>query len=85
MIPRPEKPANTGTTILKNEPEHISEDENNDIQRRKFSTQMDKMDASKWIICRTMPFYFCYHVSEKGLSIITGNNRIILRKTVKTQ
>ena len=63
----------------------ISEDEKNDITRRKFNTQMDKMDASKWIICRTMPFYFCYRVSEKGLKIITGNNRIILRKTAKTQ
>ena len=82
---KPEDPFGTETRMLKNTPEDISKDEKNTIQRRKLSTKMDTMDTSKWVMCRTIPFYFCYRVTGKGLKITTRKNRIIPRKTTKAQ
>lgn len=81
---KPKDPFGTETRMLKNTPEDISKDQKNTIRRRKLSTKMDTMDASKWVMCRTIPFYFCYRVAGKGLKITTRKKQDISEENYKS-
>ena len=77
------KPNDVATKLLKNENTDISQEKKDDVKRRrKLSTPVLKR-----AVCRTMPFYFCYHITEKDLKITIGNNwnnAILLRRQVPT-
>ena len=77
--------ANAKTAVtkkLRNENENMSQENRDDVKRKKMSTPVLKRT-----VCRTMPFYFCYHITEKDLKITIGNNwnnAILLRRQVPT-
>ena len=76
------KSKTTLTKKLRNENENISQENKYDVTRKKMSKPVLKRT-----VCRTMPFYFCYHITEKDLKITIGNNwnnAILLRRRVPT-
>ena len=71
------------TGILSSEiKETILEEKNDDVLRKHLSTPT----AKKWTICRTTPFIFCYHTTEKGLKLQIedgeniGNSWLLLKR-----
>ena len=76
------KPKTAVTKKLGNENGNISQENKVGVKRKKLSTPVLKRT-----VCRTMPFYFCYHITEKDLKITIGNNwnnAILLRRQVPT-
>ena len=79
------RPKTAITKQLATENGNMSQENKDDVKRRKMGTPVLK----RTVVCRTMPFYFCYHITEKDLKITIGNNwnnAILLRRQVpKTQ
>ena len=76
------KPKTTVTKNPRNENESMSQENKDGVKGKKMSTPVLKRT-----VCRTMPFYFCYHITEKDLKITIGNNwnnAILLRRRVPT-
>ena len=76
------KPKTAVIKKQKNENGNMSQENIDDVERMKLSTPILKRT-----VCRTMPFYFCYHITEKDLKITIGNNwnnAILLRRQVPT-
>ena len=76
------KPKTAVTKKLGIENGNMSPQNKDDVERKKMSTPVLKRT-----VCRTMPFYFCYHITEKDLKITIGNNwnnAILLRRQVPT-
>ena len=76
------KPKTAVTKKLRSENGNMSQENKDDVVRKKLSTPVLKRT-----VCRTMPFYFCYHITEKDLKITIGNNwnnAILLRRQVPT-
>ena len=76
------KPKTAVTKKPGNEIGNMSQENKDDVKRKKISTPVLKRT-----VCRTMPFYFCYHITEKDLKITIGNNwnnAILLRRRVPT-
>ena len=76
------KPKTAVTKKLGNKNGNMSPENKDDVKRKKMSKPVLKRT-----VCRTMPFYFCYHITEKDLKITIGNNwnnAILLRRRVPT-
>ena len=76
------KPKTAVIKKQKNENGNMSQENIDDVETKKLSTPVLKRT-----VCRTMPFYFCYHITEKDLKITIGNNwnnAILLRRQVPT-
>ena len=76
------KPNTTVTKKMGKANGNMSQENKDDVKRKKMSKPVLKRT-----VCRTMPFYFCYHITEKDLKITIGNNwnnAILLRRQVPT-
>ena len=69
-ISKHDNPIGPVTGMFDNEfKENIPEEKSDDVLRK----QLPASALNKWTVCRTMPFIYCYHITEKGLRIEIGN------------